>query len=77
MTRPLLLTDDQMAVVLDAARPLPPHRHDAYLRDVANVLSTVGEIGPGSLHRAVRACVAKHFDPPKLDGGRGVGKNAR
>jgi hypothetical protein len=71
----LALNDDQMSAVLDAAKPLPPDRRGAFLNDVADALATAGEIGPGSLHRVIRVCAAKHFDPPR-DTGTRAGKHA-
>jgi hypothetical protein len=75
MPQPLALDDDEMQAVLDAAKPLPPDRRAAFLADVAEALATAGEVGPGSLHRVIRVCAARHFDPPR-DNGIRAGKHA-
>jgi hypothetical protein len=36
---PLALTDDELAAVMDAARPIPPRLRDEFLRDVADTLA--------------------------------------
>jgi hypothetical protein len=63
---PLALTDDEMVVVMDAARPLARERRDAFLRAIATALSRVPERGPGVLHRLIRATQRQFFDPPDL-----------
>jgi hypothetical protein len=65
---PIALSDSQLAAVMTAARSLPPWRRDAFLRAIADDLSCLPEIGPGDIHRAIRAAWRIHFDPPDLDG---------
>ena len=65
---PIRLTDSQLAAVMTAARSLAPWRRDAFLRAIADDLSRLNEIGPGDIHRAIRAAWRAHFDPPDLDG---------
>ena len=66
MQRPLALTDDQLTAILHGAQPLRPHDRDAFLREVADALATVNEIGDGSVAKAIRAAQKKFFDPPTL-----------
>jgi len=68
MTQPIALTDSQLTAVMTAARSLAPWRRDAFLRAIADDLSRLTEIGPGDIHRAIRAAWRVHFDPPDLDG---------
>ena len=37
---------------------------------MAAVLATAGEIGPGTVARAIRECARRHFDPPTDTGVR-------
>jgi hypothetical protein len=64
---PLKLTDDELAQIQNACRPLLPAARHAFVLEVANVLSAQTEIGPGSVHRAIVATQRRFFDPP-LDG---------
>ena len=61
---PILLSDDELSAVLAAARPLAVERRDAFLQQVASSLQSCGEIGPGSVHRAIAEAQRAHFDPP-------------
>jgi len=65
---PIALTDSQLTAVMTASRSLAPWRRDAFLRAIADDLSRLNEIGPGDIHRAIRAAWRAHFDPPDLDG---------
>jgi hypothetical protein len=38
---------------MTACRPLPVDQRDAFLQEVADALSVCGEIGPGTVHRAI------------------------
>jgi len=53
--RPIALSDSELRAVLAAARPIPPDRRDAFLRELAS-----------TLHRAIVAVQRKYFDPPDL-----------
>jgi hypothetical protein len=69
---PISLSDDEMAAVLAAARPLARERRDAFLRAIATDLGRAPERGPGVLHRIIRATQRQFFDPPNLS--RPLGK---
>jgi hypothetical protein len=60
------LSDDELAVVMDAARPLSPKARHAFLIDVARELAKHRELGPGSIHRLVREMQRRHFDAPRF-----------
>jgi len=63
--RPIALSDSELRAVLAAARPIPPDRRDAFLRELASTLQN-SELGPGALHRAIVTVQRKYFDPPDL-----------
>lgn len=63
---PLRLTDDELTAVFQAARPLAPYQRDSFLQEVASELARAGEVGPGTVNRAVRAVQKRFFDPPEL-----------
>ncbi len=62
---PVSLSDDELAIVMDAAQPLEPQARGKFLHDVAAELAKYPELGPGSVHRLVRATQRKYFDPPQ------------
>jgi hypothetical protein len=67
MPAPLHLFDSESLdnIIMNACRPIPEAHRDAFLHAVADVLKTGGNIvGPGSLHRAIRALQRVYFDPP-------------
>jgi hypothetical protein len=66
--RPIALSDSEMAAVLAAAHPIPPHRRNEFLRAVAAAVSggAAAELGCGSLHRIIVAVQREYFDPPDL-----------
>jgi hypothetical protein len=44
---PLALSDEELAAVMGAAKPLPARDRPAFLEDVASELANYPEIGPG------------------------------
>lgn len=68
------LSPDQVDAILQAAAPLAPYDHAAFLEDVSVVLADLGEVGDGTLHRIVRDVQRKHFDPPDLSRRTGRGR---
>ena len=62
---PIKLTDNELAAVLTAARLIPLHRRDAFLRAVADELVRLPD--PGDVGRAIRVAARVHFDPPLGD----------
>jgi len=67
MQQPLALTDAQMDAILLAARPLPLHDRDLYLKEVVAALANGGgPVGDGTVNTAIRTVVKRYFDPPQL-----------
>jgi hypothetical protein len=60
------LSDDELSIVLNAARPLAVENRDAFLNDVADALGQTPEPGSGALYRICAELQRKHFDPPQL-----------
>jgi hypothetical protein len=53
--------------VLNATKPLAVHDRDAFLRAVAHALEQAGgDIGPGTVHRAIRETQRRYFLPPRV-----------
>jgi hypothetical protein len=69
MSKPLALSDSELAAVFTAARPIPVDRRDAFLQEVATLLRGSDEVGPGTVHRAIERAQRAHFDPPELAAG--------
>jgi hypothetical protein len=69
---PIRLSDEELAAVFNAARPLAVDRRDAFLQLVADELARLnGSHGPGDVYRAIRAAQRVYFDPPIIpNGGR-------
>jgi hypothetical protein len=66
MSKPISLTDSELSAIMTAARPLQPADRDRFLRAVAQAIIDLGEVGPGSVHRAIRIAFKMHYDPPDL-----------
>ena len=66
MSRPIALSDDQLSAIMSAARPLAPWQRDGFLRDIAEELVKLPEIGSGALHRIITTVQRRHFDAPDL-----------
>jgi hypothetical protein len=64
---PISLTDDELLIVMSAARPLAPQDRDRFLRDVAGELEKYrSDIGPGLTARICRDAQRRHFNPPSF-----------
>ena len=63
---PLKLSDDELSQIMLACQPLEPSRRAGFLQAVAASLQSCGEIGPGSVHRAIVAAQREFFDPPEF-----------
>jgi hypothetical protein len=68
----LRLTDTELEIVMDAARPLEPERRSVFLERVATELAAMPEAerGVGTVARLVRELHAEHFAAPDLSRGR-------
>jgi hypothetical protein len=65
----LQLSDDEINLQVDLARPLDQALRPQFLQDVAAELEAnrqAGEIGEGSVHRVARQIQRRFFDPPEL-----------
>ena len=58
------LTDEQLAIIMEAARPLEPERRSAFLEAVAAELAAIPreQRGVGTVARVVRAVQRDHYD---------------
>jgi hypothetical protein len=63
----LKLSDAELDVVMSAARPIAPHRRDAFVTEVAAMLAGHQELGIGLVHRICATVQRRHFDAPQLD----------
>ena len=64
----LALTDDELAAVMSAAKPLPPSQRSVFLADVAAELSKYPEVGPGIIGRVCSKLQREHLSPRSLNG---------
>ena len=69
MSNPVRLTDDELSAVMLACQPLAP-----FLQAGAASLQTCGEVGPGSVHRAIVVAQREFFDPPEFSRAAGSSK---
>jgi hypothetical protein len=77
MSQPISLTDAELTAVMDAARPIPVGRRDAFLQELAVELSKLTIVGAGNLHRAIAETQRRFWDPPTDTGYSHAGKHAR
>jgi hypothetical protein len=59
---PLSLSDDELAALMTAARPIPPRDRDQFLRDVAVELAKYPEVGPGIIGRVCSKLQRQHLN---------------
>ena len=56
MTRPIGVTDSQLAMIMRACEPILPQDRDRFLRSLADALGGESQpIGDGQLYRAMQA----------------------
>jgi hypothetical protein len=58
------LTDNELTAVFEAARTLPRHERDTFLKLLAIELEKQQELGPGIIHRVAKEIQQRLFDPP-------------
>jgi len=63
--RPLALNDDELAALMDCARPLHPRDRAEFLREAAAELSKFEVIGVGVIHRVCSRLQRAHLNPPR------------
>ncbi|MGX1352476.1 uncharacterized protein (DUF2249 family) [Bradyrhizobium elkanii] len=66
------LSDDEMAAVMSAARPIDPRERSAFLAEVIGELGKYELLGPGIVGRVVRDVQRRHLAPKMSH--NGVGK---
>ena len=65
---PIALNDEELAVVMEAARPLQPAHRSSFLEAVARELASLPaeQRGVGSVARVVRQLQRDHYSAPDL-----------
>jgi hypothetical protein len=71
------LSDEELAVIMESARPIPARERDHFLQDIAAELAQHQEIGPGLIGRLSRDMQRRYIGPPALHGNALVGKYGR
>jgi len=66
MSTPICLTDSELEAIMSAAKPLQPADRDRFLRAVAEAITALPEVGPGSIHRAIAELQRQYFVAPDL-----------
>ena len=66
MSTPIALTDSELSAIMDACRPLQPRDRDQFLRAVAEAITALPMVGPGSIHRAIVELQKRFFVAPDL-----------
>ena len=61
----LSLSDDELAALLSAARPIPARDRDQFLRAVASELEKHEVIGVGVIHRVTAKIQRQHLNRPR------------
>jgi hypothetical protein len=70
MSKPVSLSDEQLTAVMSAAEPLAPIDRAQFLRALADALrSEPGEIGDGTVAKAIRSLQRQYFRPPTSTSG--------
>jgi hypothetical protein len=64
MLMPIALTDFELQIVFAAAQPLAPKDRDAFLKDIAERLSSFPHLGDGLVFQICREVQREHWDPP-------------
>jgi hypothetical protein len=60
------LSNDELAAVMDAARPIPPRDRDQFLRDVAAELAKYEVVGVGLVARVAHEAQRQYFAAPSI-----------
>jgi hypothetical protein len=66
-SRPLALSDSEIAHIMAAARPLSPGDREAFLCQVAAVLELQPMLGPGIVSRVCRELQARYWRASEVD----------
>ena len=65
---PLALSDAELEIVMNAAKPLQPHERNAFLVALSIELARERQLGPGVIHRTCANLQRQFRDPPNLHG---------
>jgi len=68
MSRPIRLSDAELATVMAAARPIAHYQRDRFLQAAVDELARCGQVVQGVVHRVCAMLQRQFFDPPDLDG---------
>jgi hypothetical protein len=68
---PVSLSASELALIHHAAAPLDRNRRDAFIEAVMAALEGCPELGPGVVHRVIRATQRAYWDPPTSKGAAG------
>jgi hypothetical protein len=60
----LRLTDAELEVVFNAARPLHPRDRDRFLQAIASELAKLPTLGDGVVHHVCTEIQRRYFSPP-------------
>jgi hypothetical protein len=63
---PISLSDEQLSVVMSAASLLPQGDRDRFLKEVADALRDVRELGDGVLGRTIRDVLGSYWRPLEM-----------
>jgi hypothetical protein len=64
---PLALSDEQLTIIMDGARPLAVGDRDPFLLMVAEQLQSLPVVGNADVRRTVQTAQRQYWDPPQLD----------
>ena len=64
----LRLTEEQQALILRLAHPLPVRIRDAFYQRLSVELQALPELGAGAVYRTAARVQREFFDAPVLDG---------
>ena len=67
---PVSLSASELALIHHAAAPLDRNRRDAFIEAVLAALEGVSELGPGVVHRVIRATQRQFWEPPVTSQGK-------
>jgi hypothetical protein len=64
---PIAITDEQLTHIVQAAAPISAELRNEVVEAVMAELASMGEIGDGTVGRAIRVHQRRFFNPPELE----------